>query len=235
MAFIPPVGTSAYKAYNYQQATFRSPTWDGLQNIKSLLTRKEPAYAQSGPMSENGNPSTIASSAIKDYKSVLKSGLSSASSFAGGSSSGSSGGGFSSSGGSVASPALDYYQAALASHYGMDAPTAYQEALANTSYQRSVQDILNAGLNPASLFAAGRVSGANGVGYAAQIGSGFAGSGSSGGGSAKSKNLFSKEFYTAMQVVGGGLAVAVTKNPFTYPIGASAAKGVMQVVNGFFG
>ncbi len=158
-------------------------------------------------------------------------------------SSGGSGGGFASSGGSVssggsaASPALDYYKAALAGHYGMDASTAYQEALANTSYQRSVQDMMDAGLNPASLFAAGRVSGADGVGYATQIGSGFSGSGSgsSGGGSARSKQLFSKGMYNALQVVGGTIAVAATKNPFSYPIGASAAKGVMQAVNGLFG
>lgn len=239
MAIIPPVGTSAYKAYQYSQRTFRSPTWDGLENTRALLSGKKPAYAQSGPMSENGALRTIVSSAINDYSSVIKSGLSRASGsssalrLSSGSSGGSSGG-FVSSAAPAASPALDYYQAALASHYGMDAPTAYQEALANTSYQRSVQDMLNAGLNPTSLFAAGRVSGANGVGYASQIGSGFADSGSSGGGSARSKNLFSKEFYNAMQVVGGGLAVAITKNPFTYPVGASAAKGVMQVVNGFF-
>lgn len=237
MAFIPPVGTSAYKAYQYSHRTGRSPTWDGLENIRSLLSGQKPVYAQSGPLSENGNPSTIVSSAINDYKSVLQSGLSSAhavsSRFSGGVS-GSSGGGFASSDGSVVSPGLDYYQAALAGHYGMDASTAYQEALANTSYQRSVQDMLNAGLNPASLFAAGRVSGANGVSYATQLGSGSVGSGSSGGGSARSNKLFSKGMYNALQVVGGTLAVAVTKNPFSYPIGATAAKGIMQAANGFF-
>ncbi len=152
-------------------------------------------------------------------------------------SSGGSGGGFASSVASPASPRLDYYQAALAGHYGMDASTAYQEALANTSYQRSVQDMMNAGLNPASLFAAGRVSGADGVGYATQIGSGFAdaGSGSSGGGSARSKYIFSKGLYNALSVVGGGIAVAASKNPFAYPVGATAAKGIMQAVNGLFG
>lgn len=147
--------------------------------------------------------------------------------------SGSSGGFVSSSGGSGASPELDYYQAALASHYGMDASTAYQEALSNTSYQRSVQDMLNAGLNPASLFAAGRVSGANGVGYATQLGSGFAGS-SGGGGSARSKYVFGKGLYQALQVVGGGLVVAATKHPSSYFAGQSAAKGIMQAINGFF-
>ena len=149
------------------------------------------------------------------------------------SSSGSSGGYVTSSGGSAASPALDYYQAALASHYGMDASTAYQEALSNTSYQRSVQDMLNAGLNPAALFAAGRVSGANGVGYATQLGSGFADS-SGGGGSARSKYVFGKGLYQALQVVGGGLAVAATKHPSSYFAGQSAAKGIMQAINGFF-
>ena len=148
---------------------------------------------------------------------------------------GSSGGGSASSGGSAASPGLDYYQAALAGHYGMDASTAYQEALANTSYQRSVQDMMNAGLNPASLFAAGRVSGANGVGYATQIGSGSVGPGSSGGGgSARSNQLFSKGLYAALSVVGGGIAVAATKSPFAFSAGQSAAKGVMQALNGLF-
>ena len=147
--------------------------------------------------------------------------------------SGSSGGYVSSSGGSAASPELDYYQAALASHYGMDASTAYQEALSNTSYQRSVQDMLNAGLNPAALFAAGKVSGANGVGYATQLGSGFAGS-SGGGGSARSKYVFGKGLYQALQVVGGTLAVAATKHPSSYFVGQSAAKGVMQAINGLF-
>lgn len=170
-------------------------------------------------------------SSLPDFASKLPSLVDSAKSLI---SKPSSGGGFAPSDAPVVSPQLDYYKAALAGHYGMDASTAYQEALANTSYQRSVQDLMDAGLNPASLFAAGRVSGANGVSYATQLGSGFVGSGSSGGGSARSKQLFSKEFYNAMQVVGGGIAVAVSKNPFTYPVGATAAKGIMQVVNGFF-
>lgn len=147
--------------------------------------------------------------------------------------SGSSGGSGGSAAPVVSAPELDYYNAALAGHYGMDASTAYQEALANTSYQRSVKDMIDAGLNPASLFAAGRVSGANGVSYATQLGSGFVDSGS-GSGSARGKHVFSKGLYNALQVVGGGLAVAVTKHPASYFPGAAAAKGVLQAINGFF-
>lgn len=58
-------------------------------------------------------------------------------------------------------PAIDYYAAGLAQRYGMSRETAYQEALANTAYQRAVIDMQAAGLNPASLFSAGRASAAS--------------------------------------------------------------------------
>ena len=65
--------------------------------------------------------------------------------------------------GSISAPSLDYLNADLAKHYGMDQTTAYNEALSNTSYQRAVRDMQAAGLNPAVLFGNGRVSGADGV------------------------------------------------------------------------
>ncbi len=212
------------------QDSLRSFGSSAKQSFKDYAKLNTPGYDirnHLGITPSTPRPTSALNSVIK-----LPGGASSALRF--GSSGGSSGGGYASSDGSGASPQLDYYQAALAGHYGMDATTAYQEALANTSYQRSVQDMMNAGLNPASLFAAGRVSGAQGVNYATQLGSGFVGSGSSGGGSARSNKLFSKGLYHALQVVGGGLAVAITKHPASYFPGATAAKGVLQALNGFF-
>lgn len=135
------------------------------------------------------------------------------------------------SGSPVSPQTIDYLNAELAKHYGMSAETAYQEALANTSYQRAIKDMQAAGLNPAALFGSGKGSGADGVSY---VSSATTGSGPSGGTTAKSNskgNLFSQgAYYGLSSLVGLGLALLM-KNPTGYWIGQSAAQGAMGAAN----
>lgn len=141
--------------------------------------------------------------------------------------------------GSSSAKSWDYLNADLASQYGMSRETAYQEALSNTGYQRSVADMQAAGLNPAAIFGAGSGYQASGVGYVSAVTPSSGGSGyvaqdgvSRRGTSAKAQsdyNLTGKQ-YALIQLLGAGVGALTTKSFAGALSGAAIGRYVAQYI-----
>lgn len=166
--------------------------------------------------------------------------------FGSGSGSGSgSGGYYSSDPGSYVPDTVEfnYPNAALAQLYGMDAETAYHEALANTAIQRRMLDYKAAGLNPilaaqynsgADSFSGNALSGVSAGSYSGSGGSVYAPTSAGNGSSAKgfSELMKSSDYRSALAAVASAGTMMVTKN---FQIGAAAYYGVKGFLNSKYG
>lgn len=146
---------------------------------------------------------------------------------------------------SSAKTSFKYYESPIAKKYGFGRATAYQEALANTSYRRQMDDMRKAGLNPSVIYGSHVTYGAGdniyptddvaSPGYSAPVSSGGSGGSyrrSRGGNSGK--YLFSGSAYYGIMAATSAIAAIKTKS-LGAGLAASAIAGtVMKSLNGLF-
>lgn len=219
--FVPPPGTSSYKAY--MRATGSTPSqasaaYAAQQAVPPVGTSAYKAYLHT--QRTGSPPSVLTGSGRPDSPAAPVSAPAPA------------------SGSETASQPqmFDYLDAPWASAYGMSRETAYSEAMENTAYRRSVQDMQKAGLNPAVIFGAGNGYTAGSPAYVSSApsgsGSGFGSVSRSGSGRGRSNDkLFSSSAYAVMSTLGGIVGAAATKSVGGYWLGVSLTQGAMNAMN----
>lgn len=230
MAVIPPKGTSAYKAFQANASISHVSSGDGFSSSGGKIPSPKTGIDRlKSPRPSKVNDLIDKTKDALDDEPDPKPRPRPSVDSSGGSSHHTS-----------AKKALKYYEAPLAEYYGFNKQTAYQEALANTSYRREMADMRKAGLNPSVIYGSHNTSGADsGILPREDSAGGYRGSGGAGGsgrryrGGNSGKYVFSGGAYYGTMAVVGTVVAAATKNVGAGMAAAGLAGTAMKALNGF--